>query len=118
MDAQTILDLLQDGGLTVYPLGLASIVSLAILLERMWRFRGLDKATKSLTRETIEALVRRDVDTARSLCEKSGAPISDIYLEGMRWRNIALDDLERILTTARQETTTRQRNLFRGLGSP
>ncbi|MFQ5415830.1 MAG: MotA/TolQ/ExbB proton channel family protein [Gaiellales bacterium] len=106
MDAQTILRLLQDGGLTVYPLGVGSILSLGILLERVLRFRGLEKGTRNLTRETIEALVRRDIDTARSLCEKSKLPISDIYLEAMRWKNIALEDLEGVLATSRQETSS------------
>jgi biopolymer transport protein ExbB len=112
LDAQALLQLLRDGGLTVYPLTLASIVSVAILFERMWRFRGIDKATRELTRQTIEALVRRDVATARSLCEKSKTPISDTYLEGMRWKNIALEDLERVLATSRQESAA---SLRRGL---
>jgi biopolymer transport protein ExbB len=112
LDAQTLLRLLNDGGLTVYPLALGSILTLAILFERLWRFRGIDRATRLLTRETIESLVRRDVSTARSLCEKSKTPISNIYLEAMRWRNIALEDLERVLATSRQEAAA---DLKRGL---
>jgi biopolymer transport protein ExbB len=104
LDAQTILQLLEDGGLTVYPLGAGSIISLAILIERVMRFRGLEKHTRALTRETIESLVRRDLDTARSLCEKSKLPMSKVYLEAMRWKNIALEDLQGILATSRQET--------------
>ncbi len=112
MDSQTLLQLLRDGGLTVYPLGLGSILVLAILLERVWRFRGTDQATRALTRDTIELLVRRDVDGARSLCEKSKASISELYLEAMRWKNIALEDLEGILATSRHELTS---DLKRGL---
>jgi len=106
LDAQTILQLLQDGGLTVYPLTVGSIVALAILIERILRFRGLEKGARGLTKDTIEALVRRDLDTARSLCEKSKAPIANVYLEAMRWKNIALEDLQGILATSRQEITT------------
>lgn len=112
MDSQTLLQLLQDGGLTVYPLGLGSILVMAILLERVWRFRGTDQATRALTRDTIELLVRRDVEGARSLCEKSKASISELYLEAMRWKNIALEDLEGILSTSRHEMTS---DLKRGL---
>jgi biopolymer transport protein ExbB len=106
LDAQTILQLLRDGGLTVYPLGIGSILALAILMERVLRFRGLETGTRRLTRDTIEALVRRDLDTARSLCEKSRLPISGIYLEAMRWKNIALEDLEGVLATSRQEAAS------------
>ena len=112
MDSQALLQLLQDGGLTVYPLGLGSIRVMAILLERVWRFRGADRTTRELTRETIELLVRRDVEGARSLCEKSKASISELYLEAMRWKNIALEDLEGILSTSRHEMTS---DLKRGL---
>jgi biopolymer transport protein ExbB len=106
LDAATILKLLNDGGLTVYPLGLASVLTFAILFERLWRYRGIDRGTRKLTRETIEALVRRDLETARSLCEKSKTPISEIYLEAMRWKNIAIEDLERVLATSRQEAAS------------
>jgi biopolymer transport protein ExbB len=106
LDANAILELLHQGGLTVYPLGLGSVLALAILMERVLRFRGLEAGTRALTRQTIESLVRRDLDTARSLCEKSKLPISSIYLEAMRWKNIALEDLERVMSTSRQETTS------------
>lgn len=112
MDPQTVLDLLEQGGLTVYPLTLGSIVCLAILIERLWRFRGIDRGTRKLTRETIECLVRRDLSGARSLCEKAKTPISEIFLEAMRWKNVALEDLERVLATSRQETA---HDLKRGL---
>ena len=112
MDAQYLLQLLQDGGLTVYPLGLGSIIAVAILIERLWRFRGIDRATRALTRETIECLVRRELSGARSLCEKSNTAISAMYLEAMRWKNIALEDLENVLATSRQEAT---QDLKRGL---
>jgi biopolymer transport protein ExbB len=103
LDAKTILELLNQGGLTVYPLTLASILSLWILVERLWRFRGIDRGTRKLTHETIEKLVRRDLAGARALCEASKAPIARIFLEAMRWRNIALEDLERVIATSRQE---------------
>ncbi len=112
MDAQTLLQLLRDGGLTVYPLAVASVITLTILFERAWRYRGLDSRTRALTRDTVESLVRRDVDAARSLCETSKTPISKIFLEAMRWRNIAIEDLDRVLLTARQEAGT---DLKRGL---
>lgn len=103
MDAQTLLELLERGGLTVYPLAAASVLSLAVLIERLWRYQGLDRRARALTRATVERLVRRDVDGARALCEKTRTPLAAIFLEAMRWRNVALEDLERVLGTSRQE---------------
>jgi biopolymer transport protein ExbB len=83
-----------------------------ILFERLWRFRGIAKGTRQLTHDTIEKLVRRDLAGARGLCEASKAPIAKIFLEAMRWRNIALEDLERVIATSRQEAAA---GLKRGL---
>jgi biopolymer transport protein ExbB len=112
LDAQTILQLLNDGGLTVYPLGLGSVVTLWIVFERVWHFRGIDRQTRALTQDTIEKLMRRDLGGARGLCEASQTPIASIFLEAMRWKNVALEDLERVIATSRQEAASR---LKRGL---
>ena len=86
MDSQELVDLLYEGRLTVIPLGIASVIVFAIVLERLWRFRGIDKRTRGLTREVIDVLVRRDLDGARSLCEKATTPISveSVYIRD-RW---------------------------------
>ncbi|MGH7339927.1 MAG: MotA/TolQ/ExbB proton channel family protein, partial [Candidatus Rokuibacteriota bacterium] len=71
-----------------------------------------DRGTRKLTQVTIEKLVRRARAGARGLCEASKAPIAKIFLEAMRWRNIALEDLERVIATSRQEAAS---SLKRGL---
>ncbi len=113
MDLETLLELLAQGWHTTIPLGIASIFSIGIVVERLWRYRGLDDRTQGLTREVVDSLVRRDVASVRSLCEKaSKTPASDIFLDGLRWKNIALEDLDRILATSRQEAV---HGLRRGL---
>jgi biopolymer transport protein ExbB len=112
LDASEIILLLRQGWLTTVPLGVLSIVVFTIALERAWRFRGLEKATRDLARKQVDALVRRDVATARALCEASSTPIARVFAEGLRWRNIALEDLNEVLNTGRQEALS---ELRRGL---
>jgi biopolymer transport protein ExbB len=112
VDAATILEFLWEGRLTTVPLGFCSVIALALTLERMWRFRGLDRGARELTRQVVAAIVRRDYGEARRLSESSGNPIGPIFLEGLRWRNITLADLERVLYTSREESV---RGLRRGL---
>jgi biopolymer transport protein ExbB/TolQ len=112
LESQELLRLLGDGGLTVYPLGLASVITLTILFERIWRYKGLGGQTRELTQQIIESLVHRDVQGAQTLCEGSTAPVAKIFLEAMRWKNIAIEDLERVLSTARHEAAM---DLKRGL---
>ncbi len=108
-DAQTLLTLLHQGGLTVYPLIACSILAVAVVAQQLWRYRGLEAKTRELTRKVVDALVRRDLATARSLCEQSNTPIGEIFVEGLRWKNIALDDLIQILSTSRQEASGKLR---------
>ena len=105
MGAQDVIDLLQQGKLTVYPLGALSVIVFAIFCERAIRYRGLERATRELTRRIVDALVRRDLSAARTLCETSKTPISEVFSEGLRWRNIALEDLNQVLGTSRQESS-------------
>ena len=98
--------------MTNYPLIAGSFLVLWIVFERVWRFRGLAEGTRELTRKTIDKLVQRDVESARELCEASELPIARVYREAMRWRNVPLEDLERVLSTSRQEAA---HELKRGL---
>lgn len=112
MGPAEILHLLWEGRLTVIPLGILSVVALAILIQQLLRLRGLDRRSRELTRKVIDAIVKHDLLTARSLCESSKTPLSGIFIEGLRWRNIALEDLNAVLSTARAEAVT---ELKRGL---
>ena len=93
----TILELLRLGALTVVPLAILSIWSLGIVIERLWHFRGLAKKTRELTRKVVEALAQRDVSAAMATCQATKTPMSDVFQEALRWRNVALEDLDRIL---------------------
>ena len=112
MHFANLLGMFQQGWLTTYPLLGASVIAFGVFLERLWRFRGLHDETRALTKSTIDALVKRDLDGARRLCEESKQPIAEIFLEAMRWRNVPLEDLERVLSTSRHEAAY---DLKRGL---
>jgi len=104
MDAATVARMLQQGWLTTLPLAMCSILVLAVMIERYLRFRGMETKTRELTRNVVEALGKRDMSTALALCQTTKTPIAQIFREGLAWKNIALEDLERILVTSRQET--------------
>ncbi len=112
MDIREILHLLHTGGLTVYPLGVCSIVTLGILFERLIIYRGMRGESRDLTRQMVIFLTKRDVAAARRLAEQSKSPMGDVFIEALNWRNISLDDLDRILITARLEAVA---ELKRGL---
>jgi biopolymer transport protein ExbB/TolQ len=56
VNVDRIIQLLQDGGLTVYPLGLCSLVAVGIFIDRLFRFRGQMTESRSLTQNVVNAL--------------------------------------------------------------
>ena len=116
-DTDAILHMLWVGRLTVIPLALCSVIAIAVVLQQLFRLRGLDRRSRELTRGVVDALVKHDLVTARSLCESSKTPLAGIFLEGLRWRNIALEDLIGVLSTSRAEAITEMRRGLWMLGT-
>jgi biopolymer transport protein ExbB len=103
--AEHLWELLKMGWLSNVPLTIGSIMTLAIFGERVWKLRGLEKATRDIVSQVIDALVRRDLAGARGLCEASDTPAAKMLLEGLRWNNVAIEDLDRVFATVRAEMT-------------
>ena len=116
-DAAAILHLLHQGGLTVYPLAACSVIAVAVVIQQLLRLRGLDRRSRALTRAVIDAVVKQDLLTARSLCESAKTPLAGVFLEGLRWRNIALEDLNAVLATSRSEAISEMRRGLWMLGT-
>jgi biopolymer transport protein ExbB len=108
-DTAALLHMLWQGRLTVIPLGLCSVLAVAVILMQLFRLRGIDRRSRELTRGVVDAIVKHDLVTARSLCENAKTPLAGIFLEGLRWRNIALEDLNSVLATSRSEAVAEMR---------
>ena len=102
-DAQHLIDLLIMGWLSNVPLAIGSIWTLSIFGERWWKLRGLEDASRALASQVIERLSQQDVEGARQLCEESDLDIARMLLEGLRWDNVAVEDLDRVFATIRAE---------------
>ncbi len=102
-EAEHMIELLIMGWIANVPLAIGSIATLTIFIERLWRFRGLEDSARQLARKVIECLVARDLDGARGACEKSSSQLSDTFLSALRWKNVTLEDLERVMATSRAE---------------
>lgn len=106
-DAEHLIDLIIMGWLSNVPLAIGSIWTLSIFGERWWRLRGLERASRELASDVIAKLVARDPEGARRTCEESELPVADMLLEGLRWQNVAIEDLDRVFLTIRAELSER-----------
>jgi biopolymer transport protein ExbB len=102
-DVEHLIDLLIMGWLSNVPLAIGSIWTLSIFGERWWKLRGLADESRALASQVIERLAAHDLDSAKRACEESGLAIADMLLEGLRWNNVAVEDLDRVFGTIRAE---------------
>ncbi|MCP4038765.1 MAG: MotA/TolQ/ExbB proton channel family protein [bacterium] len=101
--AEHFIDLIVMGWLSNIPLAIGSIITISVFCERLWSFRGLEEASRDMASKVIEALVRRDLEGAKQICEQSELPVAGMFHEGLGWENVAAEDLDRVFATRRAE---------------
>jgi len=101
--AEHFIDLIIMGWLSNIPLAIGSIVSISVFCERLWKFRGLEAASREIAGKVIDKLVRHDLAGAREVCSNSDLPVAEMFHEALGWQNIAPEDLDRVFATRRAE---------------
>ncbi len=98
------LELLRDGGITIYPLLAVSIVSFAIIINKIFEFFVIRKTIRSLHPEMVECVKSKD------LKKMEGILTSNIYCRNM-YESI-IHNLEKGLSAAKRLAEVgRQRDL-------
>lgn len=101
--AEHFIDLIIMGWLSNIPLAIGSIISIAVFCERLVSFKGLEESSRLMAGKAIDAIVRRDLEGARQICADSELPVAVAFHEALGWKNVAADDLDRVLATRRAE---------------
>lgn len=107
-----VWEFLVSGGLTMIPLGLCSLLGLAVVLEKFYVLR----ARKVIVPEIVAVLenIRSidDLNLAESICEKYDGPFPAIIQTVLKNRTLPKDDLKELVEdTGRQEVRTLERGL-------
>lgn len=74
-----VLDLFQRGGLIMYAIALASVVGLAVFLERMWALQRVKVLPRGLMAKVQELLLENKPKEALLLCEQSRTSVGSVY---------------------------------------
>lgn len=84
---KTLWDILSMGGITLGLLGLFSVVSLAIILERVFYYRKNRKIKRvDLMKAVTASIEQKDYSQASEICQKAGTPFARVALEGLNKR--------------------------------
>lgn len=77
-------ELLVKGGVVMVPIGICSVLALAIILERLWSLRTSQILPRDIV-DRVEAMVRKgDLERAVALCEISNTSYARIVQVGLK----------------------------------
>ena len=76
-----LIDIIHKGAIATYPLILMSIISVAVVFERLWSLRGITSVTLRITDSILDPLKRGQRDLAIAICKQnSHSPAGRIFL--------------------------------------
>ncbi|MFC1491194.1 MotA/TolQ/ExbB proton channel family protein [Nitrospinota bacterium] len=107
-----IWSLLKKGGYAMIPIGLCSIIAVAVVFERVISLRREKVLPDELVAATEKYLRRADYEEAVRICERFEVPFARIVRAGLSRRHIGVGEMERAMVgTGQHEATVLSRNL-------
>jgi len=109
---QSGIDIYRSGGPTMYPLGLLSVVAVAIILERLWVLRRSNYLEPGIVHVLSGLLGGRDYKAATDYCRRHPGPFTELVHTMVENRYAPYDELKEILEdTGRRQLMGLQRGL-------
>lgn len=111
---QSLIDILMTGGGTLYVLLLASVISISVIILKIFEFRRKSKVDIRNLLQKIQVKLQRDsIENIVSFCDTFDTPVTNIVKAGvLRFRDIHSSDVkdamnrEILLETVRLEKYT------------
>lgn len=76
-----LIDIIHKGAIATYPLILMSVISVAIVLERLWSLRNISSVTLRFSESLVEPLKKGQRDLALVICKQhTDCPVGRIML--------------------------------------
>lgn len=79
MNGRDLLTLVETGGAVMYPLLLCSIVSIAVIIERLWTVTRAARGAAMLHQLVVEAVDEGGLTDALALCKRDTSPLGAVY---------------------------------------
>src|SRR5215813_12391845 len=76
-----LIDIIHKGAIATYPLILLSIISVTVVLERLWSLKNIGSVTLRITESLLEPIKKGQRDLAIAICKQnSQSPAARIFL--------------------------------------
>ncbi len=83
-----------------------SIVVLAVILERFWAYRNIRIDEERLLERVQRALKKGNTEEAIYLCEATNSPLADVFIVGIKNKDLPREDISDLLDGALIEAKT------------
>jgi biopolymer transport protein ExbB len=104
--------LLDQGGVIVLVILVASFLAAAVFLAKVWSLRGPRVVPQKLVKQVRDLVVRHEVPEALALCRMDDSPIARVFVAGLRHAGKSRDVIkEFLLEIGRHEALLLQRGL-------
>ena len=102
-----LIDIIHKGAIATYPLILLSIISVTVVLERLWSLKNIGSITLRITESLLEPIKKGQRDLAIAICKQnSQSPAARIFLNVLeREGSQGLDTASTFATEAMFEET-------------
>jgi biopolymer transport protein ExbB len=107
MDGRDLLTLIDTGGVVMYPLLLCSVVSIAVIIERLWTLSRAARAAARLHQLVTEAADEGGFSDALAVSRRDTSPLGAVY-KAVLSNATPDDDLRRRLAARRHAEVGRQ----------
>ncbi|HOQ31493.1 MAG TPA: MotA/TolQ/ExbB proton channel family protein [Candidatus Hydrogenedens sp.] len=106
------MNMIYQGGWVMFPLGICSVIALAIILERFFALRMKKNIPENLTQLLSYPNMLKDLETIRSVSQRNVSPLGILVNEIINLRSEPKDVLvEHINTLGRTQITYLERGL-------
>ena len=106
------LELIFKGGAVMIPIGLLSVITIYIMIERFIYIRNASKMEANFLNNLKDLLAKGDLKAARAFCQRVNSPISRVIEKGVMRIGKPISEIESSMeSTASLETGVLEKNL-------
>ena len=106
------LELIFKGGVVMIPIGLLSVVTIYLIIERFIFIKNASKLEVNFMNNVKDLLAKGDLKAARAFCQRVNSPISRVIEKGIMRIGKPINDIESsIESMASLETSALEKNL-------
>ncbi len=111
-----MLKIFLKGGPLMWPILLCSVITITIILERLYHFWRAKTDIPNLSTRVKELLLESKLEEAENLCKNSSGPVAHILAIGIHTHKRGFQEKEKIIARAGSRELRRLEKNLRGLG--